>query len=69
MKVWSETKTGSDGNEYSVPYLLSIEHLQGLQSVGLVGEVCEVLGMQDIADCVMADFEKQIFTACGGVVQ
>lgn len=69
MKVWSESKIGTDGLAYSVRYLLDKAELQGLQSAGLIGQVDEVVGMQDVADAVMAGFEKQVYTAYGGVVQ
>ena len=69
MKVWSETKTGSDGLSYSVRYLLDDEELDGLQSAGLVGAVYQVIGMQDAADRLMAGYEKQQFEASGGLVQ
>ena len=69
MKVWSEIKEGRDGLTYSVRYLLDAEELNGLQSAGLIGPVDEVIGMQEAADIVMADFEKQQFEACGGTIQ
>lgn len=69
MKVWSEPKIGSDGLVYSVRYLLDSAELQGLQSAGIIGQAAEIVGMQDVADAVMANFEKQAYTACGPVVQ
>ena len=68
-KVWAETKTDNYGVEFSLRYLLDDAELEGLQNAGLVGEVLRVVGMQDIADTVIADFEKQIYTACGGRTQ
>ena len=69
MKVYSTTKTGSDGLQYNLRMLLDLCELQGLQSAGIVGQALEVVGMQDVADSLVAGFEKQAFTACGGVVQ
>ena len=68
-KVWSETKTGGDGLVYSVRYFHDDDEIIGLQSAGLIGPVAEVIGMQDVADAVIAGLEKQIYTACGGQVQ
>ena len=69
MKVYSETKTGSDGQLYSVRYLLDAEELFGLQAAKLIGPVDEVIGMQEAADLLMAGFEKQQHQACGGTIQ
>ena len=69
MAVWSEDKTGDDGLVYSVRYLLAREELIGMQQAGIIGPVAEIVGMQDVADSMLAGFEKQAFMACGGVVQ
>lgn len=69
MKVYQEFKTGNDGLAYSVRYLLDSEEVQGLQCAGVIGQVAQIVGMQEVADSVMAGFEKQAYTACGGVVQ
>jgi hypothetical protein len=69
VKVWNELKTGTNGRLYGVRYLLEPQELQGLQSAGIIGEVSEIVGMQQVADTVIADYERQTFTACGGLVQ
>ena len=46
LKAWSEIKTGADGQEYGLRYLLTTEELFGLQKAGLVGEVAELVYMQ-----------------------
>ena len=69
MKVWAEEKAGNDGLIYSIRYLLDSEEVCGLQSAGIIGPVSEIVGMQDAADCLVAGFEKQFYTASGGVVQ
>lgn len=70
VKVWSEIKIGSNGRTYSIRYLLSSEEIRGLQGAGLIGmDIAEVIGMQRVADTILADFEKQLYTAAGGVVQ
>lgn len=70
VKVWTENKRGRDGLEYSVRYLLDSEEIKGLQGAGLISmDIAEVIGMQRVADTILADFEKQLYTAAGGVVQ
>lgn len=69
MTVWSEDKTGNDGLVYSVRYLLAREELAGMQQAGIIGSVAEVIGMQHVADSLLAGFEKQAFMDCGGRVQ
>lgn len=69
MKVWSELKKGNDGLLYSVRYLLDGDELRGLLGAGIVGRVDEVIGMQQVADSIVAGYEKQAFTACGGQIQ
>lgn len=58
LKAWSELKTGSDGQEYGLRYLLTTEELFGLQKAGLVGEVCEIVSMKSVADSLVAQFER-----------
>lgn len=69
MKVYSEEKQGTDGLGYSLRYLLEDSELCGLQQAGLIGKVSAVIGMKEAADGVLAGFEKQAFTACGGKIQ
>jgi hypothetical protein len=69
MKVYSATAIGLDGAAYNVRFLLEPEELLGLQRAGIVGEVTEVVGMQDLADALLADMEKQMHTAAGGLTQ
>ena len=68
-KIWAETKTDNYGVEFSLRYLLDDAELEGLQNAGLIGEVEQVMGMQEITDCILADMELQIYTACGGRTQ
>ena len=67
--VWSETKKASNGMLYPMRYLHTNEEMDLLQSVGLVGTVHEVIGMQQVADSLVAGLEKEMYTANGGVVQ
>jgi len=69
MKVWSIGQTGCDGKLYSIRYLLTPEELAGLQAAGLLGDVDEVIGMQEAADSVVAMFERDVAVACGGAIQ
>lgn len=69
LKVWSEPKKGKDGNEYSVRYLLTDAERIGLQRVGLLGEVNEVVGMQTAADALVAAYECETHTTNGGLIQ
>lgn len=69
MIVFGAIKIGSDGKQYGVRYLLTREELAGLQAAGLVGEVDEVIGMQEAADSVVAAFERDAVVACGGAIQ
>lgn len=69
MKVYSATAIGLDGAAYNVRFLLEPAELLGLQRAGLIGEVAEVVGMQDLADSLIAGLEKQMHTAAGGLTQ
>lgn len=69
MQVFSRSETGRDGLPYSVRYLLTREELAGLQAAGLVGEVDEVVSLQDVAAGVIASMERDLLVARGGVVQ
>lgn len=69
MKVWSELKTGSDGRTYGVRYLLTDEERQHMQTIGLIGEVCEVISMKTAADQAMAAFERDQMICDGGAIQ
>jgi len=70
FKVYSSTMHAPDGRLYSVRYLLDPEELAGLQAAGLVMDnVCEVIGLQECADIIAADFERQEVWAQGGYTQ
>ena len=70
FKVYSSAMIAPDGHLYSVRYLLDPEELAGLQAAGLVMDnCCEVIGMQDAADLIAADFERQCVVEMGGFVQ
>lgn len=69
MKVWSETRIAPSGEAYDVRVLLTDTEAEHLQAVGVVGPLWEVVGMQTLADSVMAEFERQAHTATGGAIQ
>ncbi len=69
MKVWSETRTAPNDEAYDVRLLLTEKEAEHLQAVGVVGPLWEVVGMQTLADSVMAGFEKEAHTATGGAIQ
>lgn len=69
MKVWSELKTGTDGRLYGVRYLLTEEECSHMRSVGLIGDVCEVISMKAAADQTMAAFERDQILHNGGSLQ
>ena len=70
MKVHSAALLLPDGRSFSVRYLLDADELAGLQAVGLIPDhAFEVVGMQDAADCVIAEMERQAYTARGGLAQ
>lgn len=68
LKAWSELKTGSDGQEYGIRYLLTTEELFGLQKAGLVGEVTELAYMQPVADEVVASFKADAPRLAGRLI-
>lgn len=69
MIVWGTIKTGADGKQYGVRYLLTREELAGLQAAGLVGEVEQIEGLQSVADGIVAMYEREAVLAGGGSVQ
>lgn len=69
MKVYSETKSSTDGHLFNIRYLLDKKELLGLQKAGLVGEVNEVIGMQEAAKSIVASYEAQQHFAEGGALQ
>jgi hypothetical protein len=69
MKVWTEFKTGADGRLYGVRYLLTEEECQHMQVVGLLGDVLEVVSMQQAADQIIAAFELAQLLHKGGEIQ
>lgn len=70
FKVYSSTMIAPAGHAYSVRYLLDPEELAGLQAAGLIADnTCEVVGLQEYADIIAADFERQTAMAMGGYLQ
>lgn len=69
MKAFAEQKVGADGRVYSVRYLLTEDELQGLQAAGLVGQVQEVVSVQEAKDALVAMWERDAMLAIGGMVQ
>lgn len=69
MKVYIYDATGSDGFSYSVRLMLEEVELAALQRVGIIGEVSEVVGMQATSDHLVAELQKEFYTACGGLPQ
>ena len=69
MKVWNEFKTGTDGRLYGVRYLLTDEECSHMRTVGLIGEVFEVISMKAAADQTMAAFERDNLLLNGGSLQ
>lgn len=61
LRAYSEGKKGKSGKEFVVRYLLAREHLAGLQAEGLVGDVDEVVGLQDCTDHVVASFRRESY--------
>ena len=68
-RVWSQSIRLADGRVFEVPYLATAEHIKALQDVGLVGEVDEVVGMQEAADTEIAKLEIDAYAAFGGLIQ
>ena len=60
MHVWTETKTGADGNRYEVRYLMTELEARQLQSAGLVGELWRVEAMIKVADAVIAGLQRSL---------
>lgn len=70
MKVWSYFAAGHDGRLYNVRLLLSDEELRGLQRAGVVPDtVHQVEGLQDAADSLVADLERQALPEGGWRLQ
>jgi hypothetical protein len=69
MKIYSEIKTGTDGREYGIRYLLTDEEASWLRRVGLVGQLYEVVGMKAVADMAVAAIELDNHVGEGGAVQ
>lgn len=69
MKVYCYDATGSDGFSYSVRLMLEEVELEALQRVGIIGAVSEVVGMQATSDHLVAELQKEFYTACGGLPQ
>jgi hypothetical protein len=69
MKVWTEIKTGTDGRLYGLRYLLTDEECRHMRSIGLIGDVLEVVSMKTAADQTMAAFERDQMLTNGGAIQ
>lgn len=70
MKIYSAERTGRDGQAYAIRYLLTADELAGLQTAGLVpADACEVVGLQEVADGVLAGFERDAAVMAGAVMQ
>lgn len=55
---------------YSVRYLLESEELDKMQAVGLIPDnVAEIIGMQDVADSMIAGLHFAFHAATGGPIQ
>jgi hypothetical protein len=66
MIVYSYQAIGADGNQYSVRLMLTPDELRGLQRAMLVPlNVCEVIGLQDAADGLVATLERDLLVAHG----
>lgn len=69
-RIYSAEMIAPDGRCYSVRYLQTADELAGLQAVGLIpSNVCEVVGMQDAADQLVASLEMQSELMQGGLLQ
>ena len=68
LKIYSETRTAPDGQQYSVRYMLTQEEFDGLQSAGLLGDAEEVLWMQHATDAFCAQWERDTHVQAGGLV-
>lgn len=60
MQVWTETKTGTDGNRYEVRYLMTELEARQLQAAGLVGELWRVEAMIKVADAAVAGLQRDL---------
>lgn len=70
MKIFSSEQVGSNGETYSVRYLLTDEGLAGLQAAGLVPlNACEVVAMQPLADGMVAQMERNSALLAGAGMQ
>lgn len=69
MKAYATLMTGTDGMTYSVRLMATADEISGYQAAGVIGEACEIIGMQDAADSLVAELQKQNYTASGGILQ
>lgn len=64
MNLYSSFMTGTDGRMYGVRLMASHEEICQLQTVGVIGEIWMIEGMQRVADekCAMvqAQLEKDL---------
>jgi hypothetical protein len=70
LKAWSYGAIGSDGRHYGVRLLATVQELEAWQRAGLVPpQVIELVGMQEAADQLVAEFERESHVQKGGVLQ
>jgi hypothetical protein len=70
LKAWSFDAVGSDGLCYSVRLLATTQELEGWQRAGLVPQTAvELVGMQDAADQLVAQFEREAYVIQWGALQ
>lgn len=70
LKVWSYFAGGRDGRLFNVRLLLTTEELNALQAAGVVPDrVHQVVGMEEAAATLVAQFEQQALAAGGGLLQ
>jgi hypothetical protein len=70
MKIYADTFVGTDGAVYSRRFLLSLEEYTHLQKVGgLSAQVCEVLGMEQVAEVALAQIVYECHKLNGGAIQ
>lgn len=70
LKAYCYNATASSGLIYSVRLLATEQELRGWQMAGLVPPDClELVGMQEAANTLVAQFEVQAFVQAGGALQ
>lgn len=70
MKVYSGTVKDAFGAKHSQRYLLTAEEYDSQMDAGVLPtDTCEVIGMRDYAQVVMATYEVQAILETGGRLQ